>query len=472
MLSAQRNDPKRKSEDTEMAAIPKSNLPGHRQLHERAVAALERCQEAQGVDFKESAVWDELKWHVIHSVLGMGNLRDGGVIVIGVSQRGDQWDLTGLDSAHLGTYDVDVVTDQVNKYISPAVSLDVVLVQYNAKQFLAIHAREFEDAPLVCKKNGPEGNKAAEMLKEGAVFVRPPGMARTTRVTNADQMGELLQLAAEKRARRILEASRRIGMVAQDSDRDLFEQELRFLSDRGTKLPIAVTTVPHWRVNIRPEEYEAERIPSLSACFGLVEQTKVSLRGWDFPHLSHRDEERGHGNNWVASWTAFITEREYWRLYQSGQFVHLHAVEEAMNERWREQLRQAASSIPIDIDWSAVPGFISYLNLLYGVTEVFEFAARVCQRGVYTGGVRVGIELRGIQGYALMMDTSRFWRRFCVAGEQRLGKSWTFDSAELVAASAERSLDAAMWLLERFGWLSPPVEMVTKDQRAFLEGRS
>jgi hypothetical protein len=73
-----------------MGAISGSNLPGHRQLHERAVATLERCQESQGIDFKESVTWDDLIWHVIHCILGMGNLRDGGVIIVGVSQRGDQ----------------------------------------------------------------------------------------------------------------------------------------------------------------------------------------------------------------------------------------------------------------------------------------------------------------------------------------------------------------------------------------------
>jgi hypothetical protein len=83
----------------------------------------------------------------------------------------------------------------------------------------------------------------------------------------------------------------------------------------------------------------------------------------------------------------------------------------------------------------------------------------------------VGIELRGIQGYALMMDPGRNWRGYCVASEQSLGKSWKLDSADLVAASAERSLDAAVWLLERFGWHSPQAEVLKKDQQSFLEGR-
>ena len=120
-----------------------------------------------------------------------------------------------------------------------------------------------------------------------------------------------------------------------------------------------------------------------------------------------------------------------------------------------------------------VPGFISYLNLLYRVTDIFEFAARLCQKGIYSGGVRVAIELNDIKGYILMMDPTRLWRTagHGPAGDQTVGKIWTFDSAELVAASKERSLDAAVWLLERFGWLSPPVEIVREDQRAFLEGR-
>src|SRR4051794_6950751 len=100
-----------------MGAIPKSDLPGHRRLPEGAVAALERCQESQGVDFKESAAWDDLKWHVIHSVLGMGNLRDGGVIVVGVSQRDDEWAVTGVEASHLATYDADTIIDQVSKYV-------------------------------------------------------------------------------------------------------------------------------------------------------------------------------------------------------------------------------------------------------------------------------------------------------------------------------------------------------------------
>ncbi len=453
-----------------MSAIPKSGLPGHRQLHERTVAALERCQELRGVDFKESCPWEDVKWHVIQSVLGMGNLRDGGIVVIGVAQRGDQWELAGVEGTHLGTYDVDVLTDQVNKYVSPPVTLDVVLVDYGGKQFLAIHAHEFDDTPLVCRKNGPDGVKAAQSLKEGAVFVRPPGVARTTRVVNAEQMHDLLQLAAEKRARRLLEGAHRIGMVPRESSRELFGVELQELLEASTNLEVDVLAGPHWRVVIRPETFDAEHIPTLADCWRTVEQATVRLRGWPFPALSTREGERAQGNNWVASWAAAWDHREYWRLYQSGQFVHLDAARETVDKRARGMFQEAAESHRRDVDWSQVPGFITYPNLLYRITEFFEFAARVCQRGVYTGRVLVGIGLHGVKGYALTMPTGRNWPHYCVAGAEAIERRWTFDSAELVAASADRSLAAARWLLERFGWAAPP-EVLESDQMAFLERR-
>src|SRR5262249_28534567 len=143
-----------------MAAIPTSDLPGHKQLHQKVVIALERCQESQNVEFKESGVWESLKWRIIQTALAMGNLRDGGVVIIGVSQRGDHWDLTGIQAEHLATYDVDMVTDQINKYASPHVDTEVVVVKYLNKDFLVFQFHEFAEAPLVCKKNGaePEGS--------------------------------------------------------------------------------------------------------------------------------------------------------------------------------------------------------------------------------------------------------------------------------------------------------------------------
>jgi hypothetical protein len=57
-----------------MPAIPSTELKGHASLKDRVNTALDLCQESQGVEFKESGAWDNLKWKVIKNVLAMGNL--------------------------------------------------------------------------------------------------------------------------------------------------------------------------------------------------------------------------------------------------------------------------------------------------------------------------------------------------------------------------------------------------------------
>ena len=209
-----------------MCAFPNSDMPGHRRLHDRVRGALDICQEGQGIDFKESAPWDSLKWRIIKTSLAMGNLRDGGIIVIGSSEREQTWALTGIKPDHLGTFDVDNIIDAVNSYASPHVDLDIALVKHNnGHQFLAIQVNEFDNTLIVCKKNGPAGTG----IVEGAVYVRPPGIAKTTRVMNASQMHDMLELAAEKRARRILETARRVGLIAKPGATELFDDELEGL---------------------------------------------------------------------------------------------------------------------------------------------------------------------------------------------------------------------------------------------------
>ena len=124
----------------------------------------------------------------------------------------------------MSTYDIDDITDAINKYASPPMQVEVVRVKYrNEQEFLVFQIREFEHTPYVCKKNGPD---QVGLLYEGEVYIRPPGKPQTKKVTNAQEMADLLELAAEKGARRMVETSRRIGFVPSQSSAQLFNHEL------------------------------------------------------------------------------------------------------------------------------------------------------------------------------------------------------------------------------------------------------
>ena len=213
-----------------MSAIPTSDMLGYESLKNRVFSALDRCQESQAIEFKESSSWNSIKWKIIKTLMAMGNLRDGGVIIIGVSERNGEWDLSGIKQEHLNKYDTDNIVDEVNKYASPSLSFEIVRVTYsNNKDFLVFQIKEFENTPYICKKNGPDSIESKNRLKKGKVYIRPLGKPQTKSVENAQEMQDLLELSAEKRARKIIETAHRIGMVPDNSTEQQFDNELEGL---------------------------------------------------------------------------------------------------------------------------------------------------------------------------------------------------------------------------------------------------
>jgi len=247
------------------------------------------------------------------------------------------------------------------------------------------------------------------------------------------------------------------------------------MSENKIDLPTPVLEHPHWRVNFRPAEYREDMISSLGKCFEIIEKTKLRLRGWDYPHLSGREAERGQGTNWVYSWSDFLGSYEYWRFYQSGQFLHLFSIREAIESEWREKLQREMQSHRIlsdgEIDWESVPGFFSIVNFTYNVTEIFEFAARLSQSQIYTGKLHVQIDLKRIKGFVLAAPWERTWHSYYAASQDVLSKSQEIDSDELVGASRDIALSTIMWFFERFGWMSPPEAVIRQDQENLIKGK-
>jgi hypothetical protein len=226
---------------------------------------------------------------------------------------------------------------------------------------------------------------------------------------------------------------------------------------------------PRRRVIIRPAAYEEERL-ALSHLRRIVERTRVQLRGWDFPHLSSREEEWGRGNNWIASWSTFGGHLQYWRMYQSGQLLHIEGIRETIEEAWDRQLRSAASWFTANE--GDVEGFFDVMNFLYSMTEVFEFAASLCQAEVYPeGSVVIDVGFHDIGNFALSTTAARDLRRLYRTSANKLHREWEVETADLISASAELSLQAVVWFFERFQWDDQPVDVFRSEQEKFLARR-
>lgn len=209
-------------------AFPDSKLPYYADLRERISLALSRCQEQTWLDFKESQPWEALRWRLLKTMMGMANLRDGGLIIVGVAERDTIWECTGIEPAHLGLFDYDDIMDQLDKFASPQIRVDIVIHDHDdGKRFLAFGVHQFDDSPVVCRNNSPDGVKGKERLATGEFYVRATrGKPQTVKVTDAAQINDLLELAAEFRARRMLEVGKRIGLVPAESAASKFDAEL------------------------------------------------------------------------------------------------------------------------------------------------------------------------------------------------------------------------------------------------------
>jgi len=237
-----------------------------------------------------------------------------------------------------------------------------------------------------------------------------------------------------------------------------------------------IKMVPHWRVVIRPDSYAEDRTSDLELCKRYVEQSQVRFRGWPYPYVNRRAGGSGSGESWVASWIDMNGgHREYWRHYFSGQFIHLFEIREASNKDWHEKLKSDTAghlSFERDVEWDKVPGFISINNLLFTITEIFEFVTRLTQKWQFQGEVSIDIQLNQIQGFVLTTDPFRNWDSYYAAAENRLAKSWVLPIADLLSETSKHTLDATVWFLQRFGWLNPNMNALQKDHELFIQRRS
>jgi predicted HTH transcriptional regulator len=185
-------------------------------------------REERNLDYKQSMSWTETdtKDKVAKSAIAMANIRDGGAIVFGVRQVGDQFVPEGMDPGHAVSFTQDLVMEYVNSYADPYVELKVGPVVHEGKHFVVIQIRQFDRTPVVCKKNGQGG------LRRGAVFSRSYHKHETAQVASHSEMREIVDLAVDNEQR---ELGRRgltscpLAHAPLGSDRAAFEAQLKGL---------------------------------------------------------------------------------------------------------------------------------------------------------------------------------------------------------------------------------------------------
>lgn len=228
----------------------------------------------------------------------------------------------------------------------------------------------------------------------------------------------------------------------------------------------------YWRVHFRPLVAE-EKLGLPSLCRNIVTENKVYLRGWDYPHIPERtgdDVGLEPGANFYQSWIDSGAFKEFWRMYQSGQFIHYFAVR---MDWWGEDewYRDMADKYPAG-------SALSVVDTIYQITEIFEFLSRLARAGIYDEGVNVSIALNNTldRKLVILQSDGRFpfvaERKSVVEnvsfphdGFRKYGKD------QLLTEVRDLAKEVIIHIFELFRWENPPTETIEGEQNKLLSGR-
>jgi predicted HTH transcriptional regulator len=179
-------------------------------------------EQTRNVELKRSISWDEpvVKAKVVKAVLGISNIRNGGFFILGVEEEEDGFNPVGMTDEHLSTFNYDHIATEVSRYADPYAIFRMEIVEDSPenKKFLVFTIDEFNEIPIVCKRNGIEN------LREGAIYTRSRRMPSTVQVPTQSEMREILSIAIEKGIRTFIEQSRRAGLRLELTEEDVNEE--------------------------------------------------------------------------------------------------------------------------------------------------------------------------------------------------------------------------------------------------------
>ena len=196
--------------------------------NQELIQLITHAREERNLEYKGNISWDapQSRASLIKTILAMSNVRDGGAIVIGVGQHGENFVLTGLSQKNFDTFKQNDISSLVNEFTDPYVEITVRRIDYEHKNYVVIQVEEFSEIPVICKRDGEKG------LRRGAIYTRPRRKIESAEIPSQVEMREILDMALEKYIRKFKKQFSRSGLEIiepEEHHRELFDEQLEGL---------------------------------------------------------------------------------------------------------------------------------------------------------------------------------------------------------------------------------------------------
>jgi predicted HTH transcriptional regulator len=193
-------------------------------------AVLEGGHELQAFEAKGAgpATNSHLLAKVAKGAMGLGNIQDGGHIVIGIDDKKLRDMRPGLEPNDLATWlDFDSVSAKMAVYSAPPIKFHIEAVTLsNGVTVAVMEVAEFSDDPHICVKQYDGA------MVRGRIYVRTRSKPETAPIESPAELRELLDLATDKRLRALVNRLGRAGVPlsttgSKQSEAQQFEDEKR-----------------------------------------------------------------------------------------------------------------------------------------------------------------------------------------------------------------------------------------------------
>lgn len=207
-----------------------------------------------------------------------------------------------------------------------------------------------------------------------------------------------------------------------------------------------------WTLRIIPYS-RPDRIVGFRECEDLVAKNRLSIRGWDFPHISSRNDEHGgyvRGDKYLENWTDWATRQEFWRFYKSGQFIYMERLEE--------------ENSPI----SPNANFIDVISTIYTFTEYFVFAERMAGEEIFEGRCKVELIYNSLEPTLLHAGRNRvpfFDEKRFDGNEIKISRK--VEHYGDTYGGRHDAQEAVLEFFDHFGW-NPDASQISSEQDRYF----
>lgn len=223
----------------------------------------------------------------------------------------------------------------------------------------------------------------------------------------------------------------------------------------------------YWRIEIRSTEYLENRLPSKRAMQNLLDGATVSLRGRPYPYFQGEPIYKG---KYLEGQVNSRYSKEYWHLYESGQWIHYLGLSGARVPR--EELFQGRSPLP-----PQHPGYLHIRgHVLFTLTEILRFAVGLAQGGILDPTAFLSIQLHNTHNYMLFEEFERPWffiHEFVNPLNTPIEKQRSIPVGQLSAVADQMALELAITVFEVFTWVPSEdgVRWLVEEQKKLIDRR-